>query len=140
MLAVVLAASFAIKFRVAVLHSLIIFGTQIVAPFLFLWLKVNVWKTADWDLTDRTSRRDIFLFASFAMFFSLVPISFFGYGDLLVWEIFLSVAILAGTIITFAWKISVHSAINTLTILVLSELFSSWFLLLAPIIIVVYWS
>lgn len=116
------------------------FILELVLPIGTMLYLLYTKKITDFDITDRKQRPMFFGMVLTFYFISLVVIYF--YGNDLFFQIKALVfgAMVVGTIITAKWKISVHLAANTLTIILFSFLLSYYFVFLIVLLPVVAWT
>lgn len=118
--------------------SLIIF--QILIPIAYIHIALRLGKVSAWDLPKKEERY-LFLGISFASYLiSVLVIYFFGNQLLLSLSLIILVLLTVLAIITYFWKISLHTSMNTGGAILLDFLFNwqiPWVFLMIPII---FWS
>lgn len=106
------------------IHSkLIILALNIILvyflPLLFLLLSLKLKFISDWDITKRKERYAFFSFIFVCIVFCLLLLNILKEINLLNFYLKLLLPLLIFFIITFFWKVSGHSLVNTIFVLLL---------------------
>lgn len=117
-----------------------LFLFQILIPLISIYIALKLKKITSWDLPKRKERYWFLILTTISYVLSIALIYFFGNRFLLNVSLILFVVLIAVSVITYFWKISLHASINTLGSILLNFLFAwqlPWLYLAIPL---VYWS
>lgn len=109
-------------------------------PFIYFAHLLSTKEISDWDTTKREQRLKLYGFT--LVTHSIGVILAFLLGKIILAKILFLFLTLAGvfTLITFRWKISIHTGVSSAAVVFLSLLFGSNWLWLFLIVVVVAWS
>lgn len=123
---------------IIIFPSVLIF--QVIIPVLYLIIAPKLGWVGEWDMKSKEERKPIFILMTVLTLISFFIVRFFGNSFLFNLEIiFLSLLVILFGITNF-WKISLHTSLNTASVILINFLFGWKLSLLYVIIPIIYWA
>lgn len=113
---------------------------QVIVPLLYLIFAPKLGWVGAWDMKSKEERRPFFIMMLVLTIISLLVIYFFGNAFLLNLNIILISLLVILFGITYYWKISLHTSLNTATAILVNSLFNWTLPLLYLTIPLIFWA